>query len=342
MGKSAVLSGLLHLAIVLLAIFGLPWLYEPNEVIEATPIAVISDAQFDQLKNAKKPPAQKQKKPDQPKEALAIPPAPKAPDLPEPVVAPEPAPEATPAPQPEPPPAPQAEAPPPPAPEPPPPAPPPPEPATPPTAQDQQEQQAVIAPPEPTPPPEPAPIVPQEPQQPIAQAKPLPPQKPKPPKKKEAAKKDKPKDQPVAESDDSFLKNLEAKLQKKQAAAQQQQAPKQEANLPNQDYDGPPLTEGEKDLIRQQIEHNWLIDAGMQGLDQMTVDILVQMNPDGSVQQATIDDSTNNGGPNWRIMAESARRAVYKSSPLRMPPNKPYEAWAKIRLHFDPKEMLGL
>jgi len=342
MGNSAVLSGLLHLAVVLLAIFGLPWLYERNEVIEATPIAVVSEAQFDQMSQAKKPPAQ-QKKTDQPKET-AIPPAPKAPDLPEPEVqaeapAPEPQPEPPP-PQPEPPPPQQqAETPPPPE-----PAPPPPEPETPPAAQDQQPQQAVVAPPPPTPPPPaPAPVIPQEPQIAEAQPKPLPPQKPKPPKKKETEKKDKPKQQAPEEDTSSFLQNLETKLKKKQAAAQKQPGAQQEAAAPPQDdYNGPPVTEGEKDAIRQQIQQNWLVDVGMQGLDQMTVDIVVQMNPDGSVQQATIDGGSNTDNPNWRIMAESARRAVLKSSPLRMPPDKPYEAWSRIRLHFDPKEMLGL
>src|SRR5215468_7017343 len=100
MGKGAVLSGLLHLAVVLLAVFGLPWLYEPNEVIEAIPISVVSDAQFNEMRNAEKPPAQQQK-PEKPTQEAAIPPAPKAPDLPEPT--PEPEPQA----QPEPPPPPQ-------------------------------------------------------------------------------------------------------------------------------------------------------------------------------------------------------------------------------------------
>jgi hypothetical protein len=39
------------------------------------------------------------------------------------------------------------------------------------------------------------------------------------------------------------------------------------------------------------------------------------------------------------IFAETCRRAVYKSSPLRMPPEKPYEAWKEMTLVFHWNEM---
>jgi len=81
MGKGAILSGLLHLAVVLLAVFGLPWLYDTNEVLETTPVTVISEAQFAELKN-QKPPAQR-KKQEQPKDK-EIPPAPPAPEVAQP------------------------------------------------------------------------------------------------------------------------------------------------------------------------------------------------------------------------------------------------------------------
>ncbi|HTO81017.1 MAG TPA: hypothetical protein VMQ73_02230 [Methylomirabilota bacterium] len=338
MGKSAVLSGLLHLAIIVLAIVGLPWFYEPNEVLEATPIAVVSEAQFDQMKDAKKPPAQ-QKKPEKPPQEAAIPQAPKAPDLPEPVPAPEP--QA----QPEPP---QAAAPPPPAPEPPPPPPPPAPPPQQPEAQDQPQQQAVIAPPPPqTPPPEQPPVVPQEPKVAEAQPKPLPPQKPKPPKKPDTSKKDKPKEDAAEDDTASFLQNVEKKLKKNQAAAQKQQQtpsspPPQEANLPQQDYNGPPLSEGEKDAIKDQIWPNVLFDPGMQGLEGMIVVVKVVMNPDGSVQSAVLDRTSSNGAANWQIFAEQCERGVRKSSPLRMPPDKPYEAWKEMTLVFHGREMMGM
>ncbi len=325
MGKGAVLSGLLHLAVVLLAVFGLPWLYNTNEVLQATPVSVISEAQFAELKN-QKPPAQ-QKKQDQPKNQ-EIPPAPKAPDVaqPEPEAA-EPTPP-EPAPQPQPPPEPPQQA--------------------------EQQQPAVqpepppelqqVVTPEPPPQPKPEPIPPPEPQVAEAQPKPVPPKKPNPPKKKdepkkkEDTKKDKPKDEQVASDDTSFLKDIEKKLKKNQKKFQPTQ---QQAALPQDNYYGPPISEGEKDIIRQQIKQNWIIDIGMQGLEDMTVNVNVRMNPDGSVQSATIDQSSSNGHPNWPIYAESCQRAVLKSSPLRMPPDKPYEAWATMTLVFNARDMLG-
>ena len=66
------------------------------------------------------------------------------------------------------------------------------------------------------------------------------------------------------------------------------------------------------------------------------------MNPDGSVQSAKVDFGKANSHPNWRIFAEACERAVKKSSPLRMPPEKPYEAWKEMTLVFHGKEMAHL
>jgi outer membrane biosynthesis protein TonB len=332
MGKSAILSGLLHLAVLLLAVFGLPWLHNTNEVIEATPVTTISAAQFAQ-RQSKKPPAQK--KQEEPKQQ-EIPPAPAAPDVaqpepdPEEPAPPEPAPAVEPAPQPPPEPPQQAELP---------PEPPrPPEPAVQP--EPPQPEPQVIAP-EPPPQPKPEPVPAQEPQVAEAQPKPVPPKKPQPPKKKEEPKKkEQPKQEQVAADDTSFLKDIEKKLKKNQKKSQPQ--PQQQAALPPSDYDGPPLTQGEKDLIKQQIEDHTSIDPGMQGLDGFIVEVKVIMNPDGSVQSAKVDYSKSNPHPNWHIFAEACARAVNKSSPLRMPPEKPYEAWKQMTLVFHGKEMAHL
>ncbi len=333
MGKGAVLSGLLHLAVVLLAVFGLPWLYDTNEVLQATPVSVISEAQFAELQS-NRPPAQ-QKKPEQPKEQ-EIPPAPPAPEVaqpqpePEEPPPPEPAPAAEPAPQPQPPPEPPQQA---------------------------EQQQPVVQPepppeppqqvvtPEPPPQPKPEPVPPPEPQVAEAQPKPVPPKKPNSPKKKDEPKKkedtkqkEKPKDEQVASDD--FLKDIEKKLKKNQKKSQPQQQ-QQQAALPDDNYDGPPLSEGEKDMIREQVRANWITDGGMQGLEDMIVVLNVQMNPDGSVVSADVDRSSSNGYPSWPIFAESCRRAVLKSSPLRMPPEKPYAAWRIMKLRFSARDLLG-
>lgn len=296
MGRSAIYSAGLHLAIVLVAVFGLPWLFDTNEVIEVTPVSIVSADQLNDLmreaKERPKPPEVKPPEPPKPEEVkIPEPPAPAPEPEPEPIPEPEVA-EEIPVPEP------------------------------------------VIAEPEPLPEPEPEPLPVEQPQK-VAVAKPTPPQKPIPPKKD----KKKPEETPKEEGADSMSALLN-KLNKEQSATPPQ--PVQEADVDPEEYTGPPLSEGEKDLIRQQITDSWLVDIGMQGIEDMSVEIRVRMNPDGSVQSAVADGSGNNGHPNWPILAESAVRAVYKSSPIRMPPDKPYEAWATMTLHFDVREMLGL
>ena len=77
----------------------------------------------------------------------------------------------------------------------------------------------------------------------------------------------------------------------------------------------------------------------MDGLETMAVQIDVEMNPDGSVQAAKIDPAGDNGNPNWRQFAAACLRAVLKSSPLRMPADKPYAAWKHITLIFDAHDL---
>lgn len=323
MGKGAILSGLLHLAVVLVTIFGLPWLYDTNELMQVTPVGVISEEQFAELMS-KKPPAQPKK--EQPKDK-AIPEAPKAPPVaePEPEPEPEPTPEPAPALEPKPAPAPEPE----PEPE------PQPEPEA--VAPEPQPEQQVIAP-EPPPEPEPQPVPPPEPQVAEAQPKPVPPKKPTPPKKqtkeepKKKKEKEKPKDKQVAEDGSSWLKNLDDKLKKKKAAQPQPDETQSAAIEPDP---GIPqrLPFGEEDAIRQQIIPNWNYNPGLPGIEKMKVELVIMMNPDGSVRK--VEPAKPLGADsNYRAFAESAIRAVYLSSPLKMPPNRPYGLWQRIYMGF--------
>jgi outer membrane biosynthesis protein TonB len=339
MGKGAAFSALLHLAVIVLTVVGLPWLYNADEFLTATPIGIVSEEQLAQLQSKKAP---AQRAPEQPKDEK-IPDAPEAPPVAEPEPEPEPPPE--PEPEPEPPPEPEPEPEPPPEPE------PEPEPEAvpePPAVQPEPEPepQAVIVP-EPQPEPEPAPVEPPKEQVAEAKPKPVPPEKPDLPKKKKEEtkkKKEEPKKEQVAEDATSWLKNVEKKLEQKKKTQKQKTQPKepQQAALPPDDYDGPPITEGERDMIRQQIEEHASVDPGMPGIEDMVVEVKVIMNPDGSVQNAMYDQRSSNGHPNWRIFAEACVRAVYKSSPLRMPPEKPYGAWKDMRIVFHGREMARL
>ena len=79
----------------------------------------------------------------------------------------------------------------------------------------------------------------------------------------------------------------------------------------------------------------------MDGLETMAVQIEVEMNSDGSVQAAKIDPAGDNGNPNWHQFATACLRAVFRSSPLRMPSDKPYAAWKHITLKFNARDLLG-
>lgn len=96
-----------------------------------------------------------------------------------------------------------------------------------------------------------------------------------------------------------------------------------------------------KASVRRQISENWIFDVGMPGVEKMEATLLVEMNPDGSVQSVRIDPSGYNGDPNWGKFAEDCRRAVFRSSPLRMPVSAPYEEWKRMTLRFSAKDMLG-
>lgn len=98
----------------------------------------------------------------------------------------------------------------------------------------------------------------------------------------------------------------------------------------------------DKEAVRRQVESHMRADPGMAGLEDFVVEIAVVMNPDGSVQSARIDPSGDNGHPNWKVFAQECLRSVLKSSPLRMPPDKPYQAWKTMTLVFHGREMSQL
>jgi hypothetical protein len=99
------------------------------------------------------------------------------------------------------------------------------------------------------------------------------------------------------------------------------------------------FSEGEKDGVRRQVEDHAVIDPGIAGLEEMQVVIIVEMNPDGSVQSVRFDPAGIRDDPNWRLFAEQCRRGILKASPLTMPPGKPYAAWKTMTLVFHGPEM---
>ncbi len=102
-----------------------------------------------------------------------------------------------------------------------------------------------------------------------------------------------------------------------------------------------PLAISEIDLIRQQIRECWNLPAGAKEAENLSIEIRMVMNPDGTVRQARIlDQSRLQSDPFFRAAAESALRAVLnpRCNPLKLPLEK-YQQWKNMILIFDPSQM---
>ena len=99
----------------------------------------------------------------------------------------------------------------------------------------------------------------------------------------------------------------------------------------------------QEDAIKAQIFKCWNIPIGLPYNENLIVKVRIRLNPDGSLISSEILDQSrmNAGGQTYyKILAESALRAVKLCNPLKVPPTE-YEKWKEMQLNFDAKEMLG-
>jgi outer membrane biosynthesis protein TonB len=160
----------------------------------------------------------------------------------------------------------------------------------------------------------------------------------KPKKKTEEKKKEKKKDK-------AELDNLLASVLNEQAAEPTPEKPKKQAAAEPEESTGPqteliseiPMTSGDEDGIRSQIEQNWNLGsaAGAPNLDQILVELRIELQPDGTVTRVEL--LNNQADPYFRSIAEGAVRAVKRASPLKLPPGK---YWPTIKLRFRPSEII--
>jgi hypothetical protein len=103
------------------------------------------------------------------------------------------------------------------------------------------------------------------------------------------------------------------------------------------------LTLSEEDALKAQIFGCWSIPLGLPYDENLLVRIKLMLEPDGSVTKTEILDHArmNKPGQNfYKVLAESALRAVKLCQPLRVPTTG-YERWKELQLNFDAREMLG-
>jgi outer membrane biosynthesis protein TonB len=103
------------------------------------------------------------------------------------------------------------------------------------------------------------------------------------------------------------------------------------------------LTITQEDAIKAQIFKCWNIPIGLPYNENLTVRIKIKLNPDGSLISSEIMDqvsrSAKSGQNSYKVLAESALRAVRLCNPLKVP-STGYEKWREMQLNFDAKEML--
>ncbi len=102
------------------------------------------------------------------------------------------------------------------------------------------------------------------------------------------------------------------------------------------------LTLSEEDALKAQIFGCWSIPLGLPYNENLLVRIKLKLKPDGTVIKSEILDHARMNKPGqsfYKVLAESALRAVQLCQPLRVPTSG-YERWKDLQLNFDAREML--
>ena len=108
-----------------------------------------------------------------------------------------------------------------------------------------------------------------------------------------------------------LLKNLEnkkSKNNKEEVASQKQDVSSNESNLV--------LSTQEEDEIRRQIIPNWLIPAGVKNAEDLIVEVLIEIAPDGTITKTKILNPSNE--TNFKIASQSAIRALLLLSSIKI------------------------
>ena len=110
----------------------------------------------------------------------------------------------------------------------------------------------------------------------------------------------------------------------------------------DKNFDNKGLSLNEEDALKAQIFGCWSIPLGLPYNKNLLVRIRLQLKPDGSIIRSEILDHARMNKPGqgfYKVLAESALRAIKLCQPLRVP-TKGYERWKDLQLNFDAREML--
>ena len=102
------------------------------------------------------------------------------------------------------------------------------------------------------------------------------------------------------------------------------------------------LTLSQEDALKAQIFGCWSLPLGLPYQENLLVRIRLRLKPDGTVLRSEILDHARMNRPGqgfYKVLAESALRAIRICQPLRVPPTG-YDKWKDLQLNFDANEML--
>ena len=102
------------------------------------------------------------------------------------------------------------------------------------------------------------------------------------------------------------------------------------------------LTLSQEDALRAQIFGCWSVPLGLPYNENLLVRIKLELKKDGTIMKSEILDHQRMNRPGqkfYKVLAESALRAVRLCQPLKVPPTG-YDKWKELQLNFNPTEML--
>ena len=102
------------------------------------------------------------------------------------------------------------------------------------------------------------------------------------------------------------------------------------------------LTLSQEDALRAQIFGCWSVPLGLPYDENLLVRIKLKLKKDGTIIKSEILDHQRMNKPGqkfYKVLAESALRAVRLCQPLKVPPTG-YDKWKDLQLNFNPTEML--
>ena len=103
------------------------------------------------------------------------------------------------------------------------------------------------------------------------------------------------------------------------------------------------LTISEADALKAQIFTCWSVPIGLSYSNDLVVRVKLDLNPDGTIKKLEMLDYVKMnipGNENYRVLAESVRRAIQLCEPLKLPTNG-YARWKELILNFDARDIIG-